>query len=102
MFHYNLACARAEKKDMVGAIEELRIAFRNRDTMIKGEPMPDPAKDDSFAPFMSNADFTQFLKELRWPTSLCVMMKSARGNLPFQLAKLIPKPGQWRDWLDFA
>jgi hypothetical protein len=65
MFHYNLACARAEKKDMGGAIEELRIAFRNRDTIIKGESMPDPAKDDSFAPFMSNTDFTQFLKELR-------------------------------------
>jgi hypothetical protein len=65
MFHYNLACTHAEKKDMAGAIEELRTAFRNRGTMIKGESMPDPAKDDSFAPFMSNAEFVQFLKELR-------------------------------------
>jgi hypothetical protein len=36
-----------------------------RDTMIKGESMPDPAKDDSFAPFMSDKNFTQFLRELR-------------------------------------
>jgi len=64
MFHYNLACAHAEKKDMPGAMEELRIAFRNRDTMIKGESMPNPANDDSFAPFMSDKEFTQFLKEL--------------------------------------
>jgi hypothetical protein len=60
-----LACAHAEKKDMAGAMQELGIAFRNRATMIKGESMPDPAKDDSFAPFMSNAEFIQFLKELR-------------------------------------
>jgi tetratricopeptide (TPR) repeat protein len=65
MFHYNLACARAEKKDMAGAIEELRVAFRNRNLMIKGESIPDPAKDDSFAPFMSNTEFTRFLKELQ-------------------------------------
>jgi hypothetical protein len=65
MFHYNLACTRAEKKDLAGAIEELRVAFRNRNTMIKGESMPDPAKDDSFAPFISNPEFTRFLNELR-------------------------------------
>jgi len=65
MFHYNLACTRAEKKDMVGAMEELRVAFRNRDKVIKGQLMPDPAKDDSFAPFLSNADFRQLLKELQ-------------------------------------
>jgi len=65
MFHYNLACTRAEKKDMAGAIEELRVAFRNRNTMLKGESMPDPAKDDSFAPFMSNSEFTRFLNEIR-------------------------------------
>lgn len=65
MFHYNLACTHAEKKDMPGAMEELRIAFRNRDTMIKSESMPDPATDDSFASFMNNREFTQFLKELR-------------------------------------
>jgi hypothetical protein len=65
MFHYNLACAHAEKNDMAGAMQELRIAFRNRATMIKGESMPDPTKDDSFSPFMSNAEFIQFLKELR-------------------------------------
>ena len=59
------ACARAERKDMTGAIEELRVAFRNQNTMIKGESMPDPAKDDSFAPFLSKADFASFLKELR-------------------------------------
>jgi hypothetical protein len=65
MFHYNLACTRAEKKDMAGAIEELRVAFRNRNTILKGESMPDPAKDDSFAPFMNNTEFTWFLNELR-------------------------------------
>jgi hypothetical protein len=65
MFHYNLACTRAEKKDMAGAIEELRIAFRNKETMLKGESMPNPAKDDSFARFMNNAEFTRFLNELR-------------------------------------
>jgi tetratricopeptide (TPR) repeat protein len=65
IFHYNLACARAEKKDLAGAMEELRVAFRNRDTMIKGEAMPDPSKDESFAPFLNNAEFARFLKDLR-------------------------------------
>ena len=64
MFHYNRP-APAPKKDMAGAIEELRVAFRNRNTMIKGESMPDPAKDDSFAPFISDAEFKRFLKELQ-------------------------------------
>jgi hypothetical protein len=65
MFHYNLACTRAEKNDMAGAIEELKVAFRNRNTVLKGESMPNPAKDDSFASFMSNTEFTRFLNELR-------------------------------------
>jgi hypothetical protein len=33
--------ALAEKKDMAGAMEELRVAFRNEDNRIKGELMPE-------------------------------------------------------------
>ena len=65
MFYYNLACTYAEMNDLNGAIDNLRLAFRYRDNMIRGERMPDPAVDDSFQRFLKNERFVAVLREIR-------------------------------------
>jgi Tfp pilus assembly protein PilF len=53
MFHYNLACTFAEMNDEDHAIVYLKSAFKNKENMIAGEAIPNPATDDSFARFMN-------------------------------------------------
>jgi tetratricopeptide (TPR) repeat protein len=64
MFYYNLACTYAEMNDVDNAIVNLKLAFKNRDGMITGEQIPDPATDDSFQRFMRNERFLDVLREL--------------------------------------
>lgn len=64
MFYYNMACTYGEKKDMDHTIEYLKLAFARRENMIKGETMPNPATDSSFADFMRDEKFQAALKEL--------------------------------------
>lgn len=65
MFHYNMACTYAEMNDEDQAITYLKSAFKNKDNMIEGEQMPDPANDDSFARFMNSEKFLKALKEIK-------------------------------------
>jgi len=65
MFHYNMACTYAEMNDMDQAIAYLRSAFKNKENMIEGEEMPDPASDDSFARFIKDEKFLKALKEIK-------------------------------------
>ena len=65
MFHYNLACVFAEVRDRDAAIAELRQAFALKANANPGEPMPNPATDDSFARFMKDKTFVAALSEIR-------------------------------------
>ena len=65
MFHYNMACTYAEMNDPDKAIVYLKQAFDYKETMIKGEKMPDPWTDDSFQRFMNNDKFVAALSELK-------------------------------------
>jgi tetratricopeptide (TPR) repeat protein len=65
MFYYNLACAYAEMNDLDNAIANLKRAFENRDNMIPGERIPNPATDDSFSRFLKNEKFRRALDDLR-------------------------------------
>jgi len=65
MYYYNLACADAEEKNLVGARKHLQEAFARRANAIPGEGMPDPTKDDSFLPYRNNKDFWAFLSSLQ-------------------------------------
>lgn len=64
MFYYNLACASAELNDLDGAIENLRLAVRNRANVLAGEQVPDPATDSSFARFLNDPRFQKVLREI--------------------------------------
>ena len=64
MFYYNLACAHAEMNDLDNAIKNLSLAFSYKANMIPGEQMPDPARDDPFARFLSNPRFRKLLEEI--------------------------------------
>jgi hypothetical protein len=64
MYHYNLACADAEEKNLVGARNNLRKAFDREANVIPGESMPDPTTDDSFLPYRDNKEFWAFLQGL--------------------------------------
>jgi len=65
LFHYNMACTYAEMNDEDQAITYLKSAFKNKDNMIEGEEMPDPARDDSFARFMKDEKFLKALKDIK-------------------------------------
>jgi tetratricopeptide (TPR) repeat protein len=64
IFHYNMACVYAGLNDEEKAIAYLKSAFKYRENIIKGEQMPDPAADDSFAHYMKDEKFLKALKEL--------------------------------------
>ncbi len=64
MFRYNLACAYAEKGDLDGALDQLKVAFQYKANSIPGEGMPDPAKNDSFKRYLSDPRFTKLTGEL--------------------------------------
>ncbi len=65
MFHYNMACTFAEMNDEDQTIAYLRSAFKNKENMIAGEVMPNPATDDSFARFMKDEKFLNAIKEIK-------------------------------------
>jgi tetratricopeptide (TPR) repeat protein len=65
LYYYNLACADAEGKDLVGAQKHLREAFDRKANIIAGEEMPDPTTDDSFLPYRDNRAFWSFLQGLQ-------------------------------------
>ena len=65
MYYYNLACADAEEKNLVGAKTNLQKAFDRKANVIPGEKMPDPTTDDSFLPYRENKEFWAFLEGLR-------------------------------------
>jgi tetratricopeptide (TPR) repeat protein len=64
MYYYNLACAYAEMNDLDNAIVNLQTAFKYKQNMIKGERMPDPKTDSSFAKYMENKRFLKILETL--------------------------------------
>jgi hypothetical protein len=61
MFYDNLACVSAGRNDMDKTMTFLQKAFSYKANLIPGESMPDPRKDDSFKPFMSDRRFQDFL-----------------------------------------
>ena len=65
LYYYNLACADAEEKDLVGAQKHLREAFGRKANFIAGEKMPDPTADDSFLPYRHKQAFWSFVEELQ-------------------------------------
>jgi tetratricopeptide (TPR) repeat protein len=65
MYYYNLACADAEEKKLADARNHLQQAFAHKANVIRGETMPDPAKDDSFLPYRDNKEFWTFVESLR-------------------------------------
>jgi tetratricopeptide (TPR) repeat protein len=65
LYYYNLACADAADKNLVGARTNLQKAFDRRLNILPGEHMPDPTTDDSFLPYRDNEQFWTFLVSLR-------------------------------------
>jgi tetratricopeptide (TPR) repeat protein len=64
LYYYNLACADAEEKNLVGARKHLQEAFDRKSNVIAGETMPDPTQDDSFLPYRNNKEFWTFVQGL--------------------------------------
>ena len=64
LYYYNLACADAEEGNAGGARTHLEQAFARRANTLKGETMPDPAKDDSILKLKSDKDFWAFVESL--------------------------------------
>jgi tetratricopeptide (TPR) repeat protein len=65
MFYYNMACGYGEKDDEDNAIKNLRLAFKYKDNMIKGETLPDPARDSSFKRLMKSEKFQRAVGEMK-------------------------------------
>jgi len=62
--YYNLACADAEQGNAVNAKLHLQQAFDRRANVLKGESMPDPAKDDSILKLKKDSAFWAFVLTL--------------------------------------
>ena len=65
MFYYNMACTYGEMDYRDKAIEYLKMAFERKRNMIKGERMPNPSRDSSFARFREDPKFQAALRELQ-------------------------------------
>ncbi len=62
--YYNLACMDAEQGNASGAKIHLQQAFDRRQNVLKGETMPDPAKDDSILKLRKDQAFWAFVLAL--------------------------------------
>lgn len=62
--YYNLACADAEQGNAADAKTHLQQAFDRRANVLKGELMPDPAKDDSILKLKKDKAFWAFVLTL--------------------------------------
>jgi hypothetical protein len=62
--YYNLACADAEQGNAIDAKTHLQQAFDRRANVLKGESMPDPAKDDSILKLQKDTAFWAFVLTL--------------------------------------
>jgi tetratricopeptide (TPR) repeat protein len=62
--YYNLACADAEQGKAKDARIHLQQAFDRRTNVLKGESMPDPAKDDSILKLKKDKAFWDFVLTL--------------------------------------
>jgi tetratricopeptide (TPR) repeat protein len=62
--YYNLACIDAEEGNATSAKIHLQQAFDRRANALKGEPMPDPTKDDSILKLKKNEAFWAFVLTL--------------------------------------
>jgi tetratricopeptide (TPR) repeat protein len=63
-FEYNLSCVYAEQGDLENALNYLKKAWEHKDDMPKGQPFPDPRKDDSFKKFWDDPEFKQAVEEI--------------------------------------
>jgi tetratricopeptide (TPR) repeat protein len=91
IFHYNLACVFAEGRERDQAIAELKQAFAFKSNANPGEPMPNPATDDSFARFRKDKAFIAALDEIRragrmFPDRLDFTVPAAPWALTFPAA----------------
>lgn len=64
MFYYNLACVAAEKGEMTGAENNLKLAYDRRGNVLPGESLADARTDDSFRKLMQRKDFRDFANKL--------------------------------------
>jgi len=64
LFHYNLACVYAEKKQLDTALEQLRLGWKLRENLPQGETFPDPRKDSSFAAYLNDPRFQDVVREM--------------------------------------
>ncbi len=62
MNYYNLACAYAAGGDKGKALANLGLAFQHKDHVLKGEPLPDPRRDDSFQKYVADPDFIALMR----------------------------------------
>jgi len=65
MFYYNMACGFGELNDEPNAIKNLRLAFKYKNNMIKGERFPNPETDSSFKNFLESETFQKALAEMK-------------------------------------
>lgn len=65
MFYYNMACGYGETDDEAGAVKYLRLAFKYKANMIKGEIFPDPETDSSFERLMKRESFRNAISEMK-------------------------------------
>jgi len=62
MNYYNLACAYASEGDKGKVLANLGLAFQHKDHVLKGEPVPDPRRDDSFQKYVADPDFIALMR----------------------------------------
>lgn len=65
MFYYNMACGYGETVDEENAVKNLRLAFKYKANMIKGEVFPDPETDSSFAKLMKRESFKKAVADMK-------------------------------------
>jgi predicted Zn-dependent protease len=62
MNYYNLACGYAAEGNKGKVLANLRLAFQNKDRVLKGERLPDPRRDDYFREYVADSDFVALIR----------------------------------------
>lgn len=65
LFYYNMACGYGELGEEDNAIAQLRLAYKYKANMLKGERFPDPMTDSSFEKFRDGENFKKAIAEMK-------------------------------------
>jgi hypothetical protein len=65
IFHYDMACYYGVEGDMEKALDELRLAYKNKSELSPSDQLSDPSQEACFGKFLKNKEFVKTVEDMK-------------------------------------